>query len=149
MNCNITNHRHAAASPFPARLFNLAETLFPEIRAASQPQARTWSPAVDVHETETSYVITAELADVKPEDVKVSLHDGVLTLKGERKSEAKQEGVRAHYSEIHYGAFQRTFSLPKDADADAVTATYKNGLLTVSVNKRADQKAKEITVKAA
>ncbi len=148
MNCQPT-FRHTGL--FPARLLNLAETLFPEISAATSAQTnkKTWAPAVDVTENPASYIFTAELANVPAEDVKVAFQDGVLTIKGERKPAARPDGVVAHFSEIAHGAFQRGFTLPKDADGDAVEATVKNGLLTVTVGKKADRQPKEVTVKAA
>jgi HSP20 family protein len=148
MNCQSVTSRNATA--FPATLFNLAETFFPGFTAyQASPQARTWAPAVEVTEDATAYTFVAEVANVAAEDVKVSVKDGVLTLKGERKAEPKAEGVRVHFSEISHGTFARSFSLPKDADADSVKAAYKNGLLTVTVGKKAERQPKEITVLAA
>jgi HSP20 family protein len=126
----------------PGRLWGLADSFFRDSAGS-----KAWTPAVEVTEDEKSYVVHAELPDVKNEDVKVVVRDGVLTLKGERKSEKKSEGTKYLVSEFSYGSFSRSFSLPKDADADKVVAGYKNGVLTVTLPKKAEVQPKEIEVK--
>ena len=96
-----------------------------------------WSPSIDVREEETSYVVSAELPEVKKEDTKVTLENGVLTISGERKKELEEKkGVRYHRVERSYGSFLRSFTLPDDADPAKVTATMKDGLLKVRIEKR-------------
>jgi HSP20 family protein len=127
----------------PNRLFNLAEQLFGD----SAPAPKVWSPAVNVAEDEHAYHISAELPDVTGEDVKVVVREGTLTIKGERKHEAKQEGKKYHLVERAYGSFQRSFSLPKDANGEKVSADFKHGVLNVTVPKREEVKPREIEVK--
>jgi HSP20 family protein len=86
---------------------------------------------------------------VNSTEVKVVVRDGVLTLSGERPVTSAAEGVKTHLSERQTGAFQRRFTLPKDADGERVSAAFKNGLLTVSVPKREEVKPKEIEIQIA
>ena len=129
---------------FPARLSSLADLFFGNSRGE---EAKAWTPAVDVSEDEHSYRITAELPDVPSGDVKVVVKDGVLTLRGERKNEKKTEGTKYHLVERTYGSFQRSFTLPKDANGEKVSAEFKNGILLVTVPKREEVKPREIEVK--
>jgi len=130
-------------SLFPGRFAGLADALFGETRSES----KAWTPAVNVTEDEHAYQIAAELPEVPSSDVKVVVRDGVLSLKGERKSEKKTEGTKFHLVERSYGSFQRSFTLPKDADGDKVSADFKDGVLKVTVPKREEVKPKEIEVK--
>jgi len=127
----------------PGRLSSLADALFGDTRT----DLKVWSPAVNVSEDEHAYKIAAELPDVPANDVKVVVRDGVLSIKGERKHETKTEGVKYHLVERSYGSFQRSFSLPKDANGEKVAAEYKNGVLHITVPKREEVKPREIEVK--
>lgn len=106
-----------------------------------------WSPLVDITEDEKEYVIKAELPEVKKEDIKLNVHDDVLTLSGERKYEKEEKGKRYHRVERSYGSFLRSFTLPEDADGTKVSAEYKDGLLMVRVPKSEKAKPKAIEVK--
>ena len=108
-----------------------------------------WMPAVDIKEAEKEYVVTADLPDVKREEVKVSFSEGVLTLEGERKFEKEEKTERFHRIERGYGKFVRRFALPTEVDADHVTAEFKDGVLTVRVPKSANAKPRTIEVKVA
>jgi HSP20 family protein len=127
----------------PGRLYSLADAFF----GGSESAPRSWSPAVNVSEDEQGYHISAELPDVAGSDVKVVVRDGVLSLKGERKAETKTEGVKYHLVERAQGSFQRSFTLPKDANGEKVSAEFKNGVLLVTVPKREEVKPREIEVK--
>jgi len=128
------------------RLFSLADALLGE-RAKAETQ--TWAPPVDASETENRYEITVELPGVNSTDVKVVVRDGVLTLTGERPAVPAAEGVKTHLVERQYGAFQRRFTLPKDADGEGVSAAFRNGLLTITVPKREEVKPKEVEIRTA
>jgi HSP20 family protein len=128
------------------RLFSLADALLGE-RGKAVPQP--WHPPVDAVETDGHYEIIAELPGVNSTEVKVVVRDGVLTLSGERPVTSAAEGVKTHLSERQTGAFQRRFTLPKDADGERVSAAFKNGLMTVSVPKREEVKPKEIEIQIA
>jgi HSP20 family protein len=143
MNALSTSNPLRDFALFPSRLSSLAEALFGESRDA----AKAWTPAVNVTENEDAYHISADLPEVTGDDVKVIVRDGVLTLRGERKAEKKTEGTKYHLVEQTYGSFVRSFTLPKDANGDKVSAEFKNGVLRVSVPKREEVKPREIEVK--
>lgn len=106
-----------------------------------------WSPVVDISEDDKEYAIKAELPDVKKEDIKLNVHDDVLTITGERKYEKEEKGKKYHRVERAYGSFMRSFTLPEDADGTKVTAEYKDGLLNVRLPKSEKAKPKSIEVK--
>ena len=108
-----------------------------------------WTPSVDISETEGEYQIKAEIPDVKKEDVKVTLEDGVLTIQGERKYEKEEKGKKYHRIERSYGSFVRTFSLPDVIDEEKVKAEFKDGVLNLHLPKSEKAKPKAIDVKVA
>ena len=106
-----------------------------------------WSPSVDVTEEDKEYVVSAELPEVRKEDAKVTVENGVLTISGERRKEREEkEGVRYHRGERCYGAFLRSFTLPEDADPSKITATMKDGVLKVRIEKRPGTPPKAIPI---
>ena len=108
-----------------------------------------WTPSVDISETDGEYQIKAEIPDVKKEDVKVTVEDGVLTIQGERKHEKEEKGTKIHRIERSYGTFVRTFSLPDVIDEDKVKADFKDGVLNLHLPKSEKAKPKTIDVKVA
>jgi HSP20 family protein len=106
-----------------------------------------WMPVVDISEDDREYVITAELPEVKKEDVRVTVENGVLTITGERKFEKEEKGKRWHRVERAYGSFARSFALPDDGDAAKVNAEFKEGVLKVRVTKSEAARPKQIEVK--
>jgi HSP20 family protein len=106
-----------------------------------------WEPLADITEDDKEYIIKAELPDVKKEDVKVTVENGVLTIAGERKFEKEEKKKKYHRVERAYGSFVRSFALPDLADADKVKAEFKDGMLTVHVPKSERAKAKQVDVK--
>jgi len=107
------------------------------------------APAVDLVEKEKSYEITAELPGMDESNVTVSFSDGKLTIKGEKKEEKEEQKKDFYLSERRYGTFQRMFYVPEGVDADKIEASFKNGVLTVSLPKTpaAQQKQRQIAVK--
>jgi len=105
-----------------------------------------WSPAIDLYEDKDNLVFKAELPGMKKEDIDISLQEGLLTVSGERKEEKKQESSETYRSERYVGRFQRTFSLPTAVDESKITATYKDGVLTVTLPKSEEAKPKQIAV---
>lgn len=107
-----------------------------------------WAPAVDIAETVEEFHVKAELPEVKKEDVKVSVDNGVLRIEGERRHEKEDKGKKYHRVERAYGSFMRSFTLPDNVDATRVRAEYKDGVLDVRLPKveRAKPKAVEIKV---
>ena len=108
-----------------------------------------WTPSVDISETEQEYQIKAEIPDVKKEDVKVTVEDGVLTIQGERKHEKEEKGKKYHRIERSYGSFVRTFSLPDVIEEEKVNADFKDGVLNLHLPKSEKAKPKAIEVKVA
>lgn len=108
-----------------------------------------WTPSVDISETDGEYQIKAEIPDVKKEDVKVTLEDGVLTIQGERKYEKEEKGKKFHRIERSYGSFARTFSVPDVIEAEKVKAEFKDGVLNLHLPKSEKAKPKAIEVKVA
>ncbi|MBV8098815.1 MAG: Hsp20/alpha crystallin family protein [Verrucomicrobia bacterium] len=103
-----------------------------------------WVPALDVYQDKDQFTVVAELPGLKKEDIELSLHDGVLTISGERKQEKKgEEGYR---SERFFGRFQRSVTLPTGVDGNKVKATYQDGILKVVLPKAEEAKPKQIEV---
>ena len=110
-------------------------------------QSVAWSPVVDIEETELNYLIRAELPGLSKKKVKVVVEDGVLTLSGERDLERKVEGKTFHHIERSHGTFTRSFTLPENAEAESVSANYKDGLLEIRVAKSEEALPKSIEVR--
>jgi HSP20 family protein len=108
-----------------------------------------WSPLVDIQETDKEYLIKAELPEVKKEDVKVSVKDGVLTLEGERHQEKEEKNKKFHRIERSYGKFVRAFTMPENVDEKKLQAEFKDGMLSVHLAKSDVVKPKAIEVKVA
>lgn len=105
-----------------------------------------WTPALDVYEDKDSFVVKAELPGMKKEEIEVSLHDGSLSISGERKTESKREDSEVYRAERFFGRFQRTVSLPTTVAADKVKAAYNDGILTITLPKTEEAKPKKIDV---
>src|SRR5439155_15732045 len=101
---------------------------------------------VDISEDEKEYVITAELPQVKKEEVKVTVENGVLMITGDRKFEKEEKGKRYHRIERAYGSFTRSFSVPDNADGTKVSAEFKDGVLRVRMPKTEKAKPKSIPI---
>lgn len=110
--------------------------------------AADWAPAVDISETPQAYLIKAELAGVRREDIQVKVEGGQLLLSGERKFEKEEKDKKQHRVERFYGSFSRSFSLPDDADEAQIKAEYRDGVLHLTLPKRetATPRAREIAV---
>jgi HSP20 family protein len=129
---------------------------FPRLSFFERPPA-FWSrptgalvPKVDVSETDRTFEISAELPGLSEKDIEVSVAEGVLTLKGERKEEREEKDKNYHLVERSYGSFQRSFSLPEGVDADKIAATYEKGVLNITLPKmpEAQIKRRKIAVEA-
>jgi HSP20 family protein len=106
-----------------------------------------WSPLVDITEDEKEYAVKAELPDVKKDDIKVTVQDNTLYITGERKTEKEEKGKRYHRIERSYGSFERSFTLPEDADPKKITSDFRDGVLTVHLGKSPETQPKSIEVK--
>jgi HSP20 family protein len=106
-----------------------------------------WTPLVDISETDSEYLIKAELPEVKKEDVKVTVEDGVLTIQGDRRQEKEERGKKFHRIERAYGSFVRSFTVPDYVDDAKVSAEFKDGVLTLHLPKSERAKPKAVEVK--
>jgi HSP20 family protein len=107
-----------------------------------------WAPAVDIAEDDTAFHIKADLPDVNKEDVKVSFDQGMLTISGERKFErVENDKKKYHRIERSYGHYSRSFRLPETVAVDQLTAEFKDGVLSINLPKREDQKPRQIEIK--
>jgi HSP20 family protein len=105
-----------------------------------------WLPPVDVFEDKEGIKLTAELPGVKADDVKISLENQTLTLRGEKKQIAEETVEKVHRYERSYGSFERTFTLPSTVDSEKIQATFADGILTVTLPKVEKAKPREIPV---
>jgi HSP20 family protein len=105
-----------------------------------------WAPTVDIEEDNDNYFVKAEIPGIKKEDVKISVRGNTLSVSGERKQESETKEKTFHRIERSYGRFMRTITLPSDVDPNKVKATYKDGILTISLPKPESTKPKEIEV---
>jgi HSP20 family protein len=109
---------------------------------------RGWVPAVDVFETgDQEVVLKADLPDMKREDINLTFENGVLTIKGERKFSDEVKRENYHRIERQHGSFTRSFTLPNTVDPARISASYKDGLLTIRLPQREEAKPKQIDVK--
>jgi HSP20 family protein len=106
-----------------------------------------WSPALDLTETDDSFVVKVELPGVNKNDVKVSIQDNILTIGGEKKQEKESKTSNYHRVERCYGSFRRSFALPSNVRSDSIDASHKDGVLTVTLPKAEEAKRKEIEVR--
>ncbi|HEV8337972.1 MAG TPA: Hsp20/alpha crystallin family protein [Candidatus Polarisedimenticolia bacterium] len=109
--------------------------------------AADWVPNVDVSEDDKEYLIKAEIPEVDRKDVKVTVHQGILTLQGTRKKETEEKSKRFHRVERSYGSFFRSFIVPEDASEEKMKAEFKDGMLLVHLPKNENPKARMREVK--
>ena len=132
-------------NPFGEEFFS-PERFFREWTSPSQRSARL-APAVDVSEDEKGYSITVELAGVKKEDVTVEVHENVLSIRGEKKSEREEKKDKTHWIERTYGSFSRSFTLPPSAVSEELKASFKDGVLSIEIPKKEEVKPRQISIK--
>jgi HSP20 family protein len=108
-----------------------------------------WSPEVDISEDDRGYLLKADLPEMKNDDVRVTVEDGVLSVSGERKTEKEDHKKKFHRIERSFGTFRRSFTLPEDADSTKVTAEFRDGVLKVHLPTTTVARSKAIQVKVA
>jgi HSP20 family protein len=149
MNYGLTRR---PADPFFAlrRLDSILNDAFGAWPGSGEGGAMTsaWLPAVDVMEDKECVRITAELPGVRQEDVRLSLENSLLTIRGEKKSQVEEKRDRAHRVERQYGSFERSFSLPSTVDVERIEARFTDGVLTVTLPKAEKAKPRQIEIKA-
>ena len=113
---------------------------------AAANQERNWAPAVDIREQENSYLLSADIPGVDRENIEITLEDGVLTLKGERREETATNGQEYRRRERAHGTFMRHFTLPETIDTQNISATVKDGVLNLVIPKQAKPQPTRITI---
>jgi HSP20 family protein len=127
---------------------SLFEPLRPTMFSTSLlSEAGTWMPAVELVESDTEFVLTAEVPGMSKADLDISIDDNVLTLKGEKKLEREENRERMHIRERAYGSFERCFALPPNIEADKIKAEYHDGVLEVHIPKGPQSKGRHIEIK--
>ena len=108
---------------------------------------RTWAPALDISERKDAYVVTVEVPGIKPEELDITLEDGLLTIQGERRFTQDSTDQQWHRVERRYGSFRRSITLPSQVQADKIEASFDNGVLEVVVPKAEEARPKKISVR--
>jgi len=116
------------------------------VRPGDAQRGEAWSPTCDVRETETDYIVRAELPGVPREAVKINMINSTLVLRGEKKQEEEENKGTWHHVERTYGSFERMFSLPTGVAVDKIKATYKEGVLEITVPKAEEARPREIRI---
>lgn len=116
-------------------------SLYEPLRNVGTKLAEWLAPASEASADDDAYHIAIELPGVEEDDIDLSVHDGVITVKGEKKTSREEKGETWYFSERQYGVFSRSFRLPPDADSDKIKASLKDGVLEVTVGKRIDTAA--------
>ena len=122
--------------------------LAPRWRRLLEERAPVFAPAMDVGETDAAYVVTVEIPGASRDDVAVEVEEGMLTIRGEKKSEREEKKERRRWIERSYGSFTRSFRLPSDAQLDRIEAGFKDGVLTVTIPKAEARKPRAVAIKA-
>ncbi len=136
-------YRMTTSSP----VFGLRREIDRLFEDAFTRDGQNWTPAVDIKETESELRLELELPGLKPEDVEITAENGVLTVRGEKRSERKEDDQgRYHVVERTYGSFMRSFQLPQGIDEDQISAEYDNGVLTLRIPKAALPQPRRIQI---
>jgi len=138
-------------APRPASIFNdmdkMINNVFENDWNFSVRSKTNWSPAVDVKESDNSFTLTADIPGLTKKEVKVNITDGILSISGERKFEDEKESGNYHYRERRYGSFSRTFNLPETVNDEDISASFKNGILSIELPKHEVVLPKEREIK--
>ena len=121
--------------------------LFDDFFPSHASETGEWVPAMDVSETDDAYIVKAELPGMDPEQVDISLRGETLTLKGAKKQEKEEKTKSYHRVERSYGSFERSVILPAGVQSDKTEATFKNGVLTITLPKAEESKARTVKIK--
>ena len=122
------------------------EDFFDWTRESKSLMQSDWTPSVDISETDDDIIVTAEMPGMDQKDIKLMIRDNTLTIKGEKKREEEKKEKNYHRIERSYGCFERSFTLPVNVETDKITATYKNGILNITIPKTEEEKPKEIAI---
>lgn len=137
---------HRGFRPFQRNIGRFFNEFDYGLQSAEGLDEATWTPKVDIYETENSYVLNAELPGLTKEEINIDVNDNTLTLKGEKKFEEKVEKDNYVRVERNYGNFARSFVLSDDVNPERISASYKEGVLELTLPKKEEAKPKEIKV---
>lgn len=129
---------------FGKRFSDIMDEFFSDAVATRR---NSFAPSIDISETEKQYVIDVEVPGMNKKDINLNVENNTLTISGERKFEKEEDNKQYHRVETHYGSFSRSFTLPENADYDSINASYKNGILTITVDKSEKSLKKQIEIK--
>jgi HSP20 family protein len=146
MSIFITSRRPLDPFTNLRRLNTALDEAFGSAPAQENFVAATWFPACDVFEDKDAVKLLAELPGVRPEDVKLSVENGLLTIRGEKQQQSGYRNGRVHSFERSYGTFERSFALPSTIDPDRISASFEHGILTVTIPKAERARPREIPV---
>lgn len=133
--------------PASLDLFNRFDRWFDDFdMPALFNEERNWAPTIDVSETEDAMVVKAEMPGMSKDDIDITLSNGILTLSGEKKEEREDKQESYHVKESRYGSFRRSFRVPAEVEPDKIEATYKEGVLRLTVPKAEGAKPKKIAI---
>lgn len=135
------------AEPFQQMLNRFFEETFRPLLGEEPVSLAAWIPSCDIYETENEIVVKAEVPGIKKENLKVSVHDNVLTLSGERKFEEEVKKENFLRVERGYGSFTRSFTLPPNIDSSKINAEFKDGVLELKLPKAEESKQKSVEIK--
>ena len=133
-------------STLRVRMNRLFEDAFSSREEEKDMVASTWNPSVDIYETENAMVLKAEVPGIDENDIELKIEDNTLTLKGDRKFEKETKEENYHRIERAYGSFYRSFTLPRNIDQDKIKAERENGILKVTMSKKAELKPKKVKI---
>ena len=120
---------------------------FFERKPTKSEQEGEFLPALDLAETDNELIVKCEVPGLDPKDIDISLSDGMLTIKSEKKQDREEKKADYHLVERSYGAFARSIQLPKEVQSEKINASYKNGILKITLPKSEEAKKKEIKIK--
>ncbi len=140
----IMRYSQPDSDVFGKRFSDIIDEFFNDAVATRR---NTFAPSIDISETEKQFVIDAELPGMEKKDIDINLENGRLTISGERRFESEDSGRQYHRVESHYGSFTRSFQLPDNVNDDSIVATYKDGILSVTIDKSEEKMKKQIKIK--
>lgn len=114
--------------------------------ALAPREVSEWTPAMDVVETANEFIVSAELPGLEKDDIEIEIENNILTIRGEKKEEKREEEGRHYVYERRFGGFSRSFTLPTNVDPDRVTARFENGVLTVTLPKTEEARGRRIEI---
>jgi len=128
------------------RMNRLFEDAFTSRGEGKEMVASTWTPSVDIYETEKALVLNAEIPGIEEKDIEIKIENNTLTLKGDRKFEEETKDENYHRIERAYGSFYRSFSLPSYIDQDKIEAEHENGILKITMPKKKGAEHREVKI---